>query len=298
MPQPASLINARNIADGERFRTGSPAPGQNGIDESIDSKSIDILLNELAVVLARWNLYVKFLAVKCQYDAPELKIPQFVVTAPLSDKIIRIRIAVESLETFFFRRSVEKAFQLDEPSTHSGPPTTSVVDDVMFVLRKVLDRAMGTGDVNLIKTICANTRRILDLDFAGVIKRRSTMESQRNLAGSGNKADDVGRRERIRAFVAGLNNLDIAGKSITELTTGYINGNLEGIFPFDDQAEVAKTALSNVGNLKERFEGYLHVFPEWKVLMNRRAWRRCFLNWSSLGLKSWSMRFLRASRMS
>jgi conserved oligomeric Golgi complex subunit 4 len=170
-----------------------------------------------------------------------------------------MRVSFESLETFFFRRSVEKAFQLDEPSSlQSGPPTTSVIDDVMFVLRKVLDRAMGTGDADLIKTICANTRRILDLDFAGVIKRRATMDPQRNLSGTG-RSDDIGKREKIRDFVAGLNNLDISGESVIALTEGYINGNLEGIFPFGDQMQVAKNALMNVANLKERFDSYLHV---------------------------------------
>ena len=117
---------------------------------------------------------------------------------------------------------------------------------------------MGTGDADLVKTICANTRRILDLDFAGVIKRRATMDPQRNLSGSG-KQDDLGRRERIRDFVAGLNNLDISGESVIALTEGYIGGNLEGIFPFGDQEQIAKNALLNVANLKERFDSYLHV---------------------------------------
>ena len=178
------------------------------------------------------------------------------ITALLAEKLNKIRSAFESLETFFFRRSVEKAFQLDEPSQQSGPPTTSVIDDVMFVLRKVLDRAMGTGDADLLKTICANSRRILDLDFAGVIKRRSSMD--RNLTGSGK--DDSGKRERIRGFIAELNNLDISSESINALTEGYI-ANLDGVFPFGDQAEIARTALSNVGNLKERFDSYLHVLP-------------------------------------
>jgi conserved oligomeric Golgi complex subunit 4 len=166
------------------------------------------------------------------------------------------------LETFFFRRSVEKAFQLDELSSHqSGPSTTSVVDDVMFVLRKVVDRAMGTGDAELLKTICANTRRILDLDFAGVIKRRSTIDSQRNLSGTSGKADEPGRRERVRSFVVELNNLEVSSESVSALAKGYINSNLDGLFPFGDQLEVAKAALTNMGNLKERFDSYLHVVP-------------------------------------
>ena len=152
---------------------------------------------------------------------------------------------------------MEKAFQLDEPSSGgSGPPTTSVIDDVMFVLRKVLDRAMGTGDADLVKTICANTRRILDLDFAGAIKRRGTMDSTRSLSAG---VDDVGRRARLRAYIAEVNNLDISGESVWDLSNGYINAGLEGLFPFEGQTELARTALLSVGGLKERFDNYLHV---------------------------------------
>lgn len=232
----------------------------NGTDDTIDSKAIDSLLNELAVILARWNLYIKFLAVKCQYDSPHPSIPTFIKSAFLADKITRIRTAFESLETFFFRRSVEKAFQLDEPSSQTSghPPTTSVIDDVMFVLRKVLDRAMGTGDAELVKTICANTRRILDLDFAGVIKRRGTMDSSRSLSGA---TDEGGRRARLRAYVAEVNNLDISGESVRDLSNGYINAGLDGLFPFDGQTELARAALLGVGGLKERFDNYLHVLP-------------------------------------
>ena len=128
----------------------------------------------------------------------------------------------------------------------------------MFVLRKILDRALGTGDAELLKTICANTRRILDLDFAGVIKRRATIDSQRNI--SGKLPEDIGRRERIRAFVAELNNLDVSSESVRALTEGYVGeGKLEGLFPFGNQLEIATSAISNVGKLKERFDNYLHV---------------------------------------
>jgi hypothetical protein len=52
------------------------------------------------------------------------------------------------------------------------------------------------------------------------------MDSQRNLA-----AGDAGRRERIRTFIAGLNNLEIASESVTELSSGYVRGpGLDGVF--------------------------------------------------------------------
>jgi conserved oligomeric Golgi complex subunit 4 len=216
--------------------------------------------------------------------------PKFITTAALSDKIIKIKSSFESLETFFFRRSLEKAFQLDEPSSQTVP-TTSVVDDVMFVLRKVLDRAMGTGDAELLKTICANTRRILDLDFAGAIKRRVTMDSQRNLQLG---KDDGARMERIRPFLAELNNLAISSEHVTALTEGYLSANLDSLFPFEDQLQIAKTALMNIGNLKERFNGYLHVLHSLMGLMNRKVLQLCLRRCLSLLSRNWSMILSRA----
>ena len=65
LPNPSSSTVLRPT-DG-LSRTASPALKNE--NETVDSKAIDILLNELAVILARWNLYVKFLAVKCQVAA-------------------------------------------------------------------------------------------------------------------------------------------------------------------------------------------------------------------------------------
>jgi len=128
----------------------------------------------------------------------------------------------------------------------------------MFVLRKTLDRALGTGDADLLKKICANTRRILDLDVAGVLKRRLNTIDWSSKTGVSGKDD---RRERIRGVVCELNNLDLSSGSVKALTEGYIGPDkLDGLFPFEGQMEIAQTALQNVANLKERFDGYLHVF--------------------------------------
>lgn len=141
----------------------------------------------------------------------------------------------------------------------------------MFVLRKTLDRALGTGDADLLKKICANTRRILDLDFAGVLKRRlSTIDWSSKTGGN--------VKERIRGSVFELNNLDLSSESVKALTEGYIGPEkLDGVFPFAGQLEIARTALQNVANLKDRFDSYLHVPPRLvdEADWGRRDWRRC-----------------------
>jgi hypothetical protein len=51
-------------------RTGSPAVGDgvkpSSEDERVDMKEVDGILNEAAVMLGRWSLYLKFLAGKCR----------------------------------------------------------------------------------------------------------------------------------------------------------------------------------------------------------------------------------------
>ena len=68
LPAPLSSTHTRTSTAEGRFRTAGPAPSVNGTDDTVDAKAIDSLLNEIAVVLARWNLYIKFLAVKCQVN--------------------------------------------------------------------------------------------------------------------------------------------------------------------------------------------------------------------------------------
>ena len=80
------------------------------------------------------------------------------------------------------------------------------------------------------------------------------MDSQRSLG----KSEELGKREKLRVYVAGLNNLDMSGENVTVLASGYI-ANLEAVFVFEEQIQIAKTALLNIGNLKDRFDGYLHV---------------------------------------
>ncbi|TVY36414.1 Conserved oligomeric Golgi complex subunit [Lachnellula subtilissima] len=105
-------------------RTNSPAigGGTNGRiseDEGVDMKEVDGLLNETAMMLGRWSLYSRFLASKCrdpEIDPDEpLVMPELLIKSALSRKIsARLTTPFNIMTTFFFRRSVEKAFQLDE----------------------------------------------------------------------------------------------------------------------------------------------------------------------------------------
>ena len=125
-------------------------------------KEIDGLLNESAIMLGRWSLYSRFLASKTtlhtdEHDEAPLTFPSFLTHSTLQKKVTDLLIEpFNTMAAFFFRRSVEKSFQLDEPPADltlnpnkplgSNPPfITSAVDDVMYIVNQVLQRALTTS---------------------------------------------------------------------------------------------------------------------------------------------------------
>src|ERR1700744_6119615 len=85
-----------------------------------------------------------------------LDLPVFLKESSLARKVNdKLVTPFNVMTTFFFRRSVEKAFQLDELPTGltlnmskalegSSPYIISAVDDVMYIVNAVLQRSLST----------------------------------------------------------------------------------------------------------------------------------------------------------
>ncbi|ANB12421.1 Cog4p [Sugiyamaella lignohabitans] len=108
-----------------------------------------------------------------------LHVPSVIVSSQLKKKVDTIvNPAMESLAVFVFRRSVEKAFQLEDlpdltqKFTPEIPVVTSVVDDVMYILNTLTQQVLSTGQTDFIKTVISSFRRILESDFVGIIQRK------------------------------------------------------------------------------------------------------------------------------
>ena len=152
-------------------------------DEGVNLKDVGGLVNEASVMMHRWALYKKFLAVRWNdfTDAPseDDDVPNVITSSGFVRKLTnRLQPAFETLATFVLRRSVEKAFQLDEfpdPSltfTKESPLVTSVVDDVMFIFSTLVKQTIATGELSLIKNVCSNCRRVMESDYVNVIQRK------------------------------------------------------------------------------------------------------------------------------
>ncbi|GAB7323378.1 hypothetical protein MBLNU13_g05838t1 [Cladosporium sp. NU13] len=206
-------------------RTGSPSPGSGrpSEDEGVDMREIDALLNESATMLGRWALYTRFLATKVNAgneDSSEarLSVPPFIAQSNITKKMQQLLIdPFNTMSGFFFRRSVEKAFQLDEAPTNlslnpnkplgANPPfITSAVDDVMYIVNQVLQRTLSTSQRPVIASVLPAVSRVLGSDFFGMIQRKMRDESYPKAAIQGALPPE----NLIVSFLVLLNNLDMA----------------------------------------------------------------------------------------
>ena len=134
------------------------------------------------------------------------------------------------MSTFYFRRSVEKAFQLDEAPTDlhlhatkpiaSNPPhITSAVDDVMYIVNQVIQRALATAQRDVVASVLPTVARVLGADFVGMIQRkmRDEVYPKPNIPGG------MPPETTIVAFLVQLNNLDVATDYVRRIIGSHLN---------------------------------------------------------------------------
>ena len=281
-------------------RAGSPA-SRNAVaeanartEEGVDMKDVDGLLNEIAVMLGRWSLYSKFVAAKCKVysssirrrrklrlrhqeprqpataEVQGLQMPPLLNTSALSRKVTeRLIIPFNTMTTFFFRRSVEKAFQLEEqPSelslnpkkelTTQPPYISSTVDDVMYIVNQVIERSISASNRAIIASAVPSIARVLDSDFIGMIQRKMRDESYPKATIQGALPPE----RTIITFLVLINSLDVATEYVKRIVQPRIeeppniepSKNAEGsssnamvhLFPFGYDAQFVKKTMKSL----------------------------------------------------
>ncbi|KAM0280380.1 hypothetical protein ACHAQH_004093 [Verticillium albo-atrum] len=256
-------------------RVNSPATGTGSTnqrqseDEGVNMKEVDGVLSEIAVMLGRWSLYARFLAGKARDpDSPEdadLVMPELLNKSNLSRKVAdKLTTPYNTMMTFFFRRSVEKAFQLDEqpaglslnlnkPIDTNSPNIISAVDDVMYVVSAVIQKSVSTFQRGVVTSVVSAIERVLTADFVGMVQRKMRDESfPKPLVAGGFPPED-----KIVQFIVLINSLDTANEYLTRIihsktggpegangTTG--EGSLQESFPFERDATFVSSSLETL----------------------------------------------------
>ncbi|KAG9774144.1 COG4-domain-containing protein, partial [Aureobasidium melanogenum] len=257
-----SFMSTQRTASGTP-RAGSPAPGRTSEDESVDMKQVDALLNEMTIMLGKWSLYTRFVAAKCHgatVDDEPQKMPSFFVNSGLMKKVHDKLISpFNAMTTFFFRRSVEKAFQLDEqppdlslnpnkPLNSNPPHVTSAIEDIMYIVNKILQQSLATSQKAVVSNVLQTLGRVLGSDFIGMEQRKMRDESYPKAAIQGQLLPEA----TIVSFLVLINNLDVAKDYVDQIVrtrldppAGSIHQSLQDLFPQPGEAEEVSALLKS-----------------------------------------------------
>lgn len=170
------------------------------------------------------------------------------------------------MSTFFFRRSVEKAFQLDEypgglslslhrPVEGNTPYIILAVDDVMYIVNAVLQRCLSTSQKDVVASVVSSVSRVLTVDFVGMIQRKMRDESYPKAAVQGGYPPE----DKIIQFIVLINSLDMANEYLSRIIHSRIGtadepaqrkeeieAQLKQSFPFERDAAAVIGALRSV----------------------------------------------------
>ncbi|KAI0539979.1 COG4 transport protein-domain-containing protein [Xylaria digitata] len=274
-------------------RVNSPAIGggtnpRDSEDEGVNMKEIDGLLNEISVMLGRWSLYTRFLAGKCKVAQP-LSTPIFnrgaeVLQSPethentilpipsvLSNSNLQRKVSAKLVEpynfmsTFFFRRSVEKAFQLDEsppglslnlskPIEANAPFIISAVDDVMYIVSAVIQRSISTSQREVVSHVVSTSGRVLESDFIKMMHQKMQNESYPRAVVQGGLPPE----DKIVAFIVLINSLDVSNEYLARIITTRLGSSpdqpngashpnpIAASFPFENDVTLVTSSLKNL----------------------------------------------------
>jgi hypothetical protein len=193
--------------------------------------------------------------------------PQFLTTSNLNKKMSSHLIEpFNIMTTFFFRRSVEKAFQLDEspadlnlnpnkPLGANPPFITSAVDDVMYIVNQVIQRSLATSQRAVVGSVVPTIARVLGSDFIPMIQRKMRDECYPKPVVQGGLPPE----DKVIAFLVLTNNLDVANDYIKRILESHLGTqvptntiapttSLTDLFPFGHDAAFVENTLKSMEN--------------------------------------------------
>ncbi|KAF5710234.1 conserved oligomeric golgi complex component 4 [Fusarium mundagurra] len=235
-------------------------------DSDLDVKKVEGLFGEMTTMLRSWSLYKRFISSKCKgvLDQEEtLPLPKFLNQCNLHEKISEKLIEPYKLTaTFLFRRSGEKAFEMDtapsglslsKPYDGSPPFILQAVDDIMYVVDNLLQHVLSTGNREVAVSVILAMGRVLESDFIRIIHRRMRDECYPKPPAQGGFPPE----EKVISFMVLMNTLDVAKEYLERVASsrGYVSETqrasvatpttqtLRDSFPFHKDAESVANAL-------------------------------------------------------
>uniref|UniRef100_A0A286X9Y4 Conserved oligomeric Golgi complex subunit 4 n=3 Tax=Cavia porcellus TaxID=10141 RepID=A0A286X9Y4_CAVPO len=222
---------------------------RNSAPEKIEPRELDPILTEVTLMNARSELYLRFLRKRISSDfevgdsmaSEEVKqehqkcLDKLLNNCLLSCTMQELIGYYITMEEYFMRETVNKAVALD--TYEKGQLTSSMVDDVFYIVKKCIGRALSSSSIDCLCAMINLATRELEADFRGVLSNKLRMgfpattlqDIQRGVTSAVNimhsslqqgKFDTKGIESNDEAklsFLVTLNNVEVCSENISTL---------------------------------------------------------------------------------
>ncbi|XP_047311085.1 conserved oligomeric Golgi complex subunit 4-like [Impatiens glandulifera] len=159
------------------------------------------------------------------------------------------------LEGFFMVENVRKAIKIDEYVSDSL--TSSMVDDVFYVLQSCCRRSISTSNMNSVIAVLSSAVSLLGNEYSEALQekvRELNLGAKLFLGG-------VGVQKTGTEISAALNNIDVSSEYALKLKQ-EIEEQCAEVFPAPGDRERVKSCLSELGEMNNSFKKALNAGVE------------------------------------
>ncbi|XP_057718932.1 conserved oligomeric Golgi complex subunit 4 [Arachis stenosperma] len=228
-----------------------------GSPEGPDPREIELYLEEILSLMQLGEDYTEFMISKIKGLTsvdPEL--------VPRATKAFRSgsfsKVAQDLtgfyviLEGFFMVENVRKAIRIDEHVPDSL--TTSMVDDVFYVLQSCLRRAISTANISSVVAVLSGASSLLSNEYQEALQQKTR---EPNL-GAKLFFGGVGVQKTGTEIATSLNNMDVSSEYVLKLKH-EIEEQCAEVFPAPADREKVKSCLSELADSSNAFKQALNA---------------------------------------
>ncbi|PKI84926.1 Golgi transport complex subunit 4 [Malassezia vespertilionis] len=250
VPHTAGRIFGRGVQQDRSMpfsltRPSTPTPPQ--ILQGPDLAMIDTLLSELAMIAHHWALFCRFLRNVLHVEMSSIDVAAQqapTLAGGVEDALLHTYLP---LQLWSLRVGVEKVHDLDTADLEARPCTSSLPDDLFFMLRTMLTRALSTSSLNVLERIVSQTIAVLESDYVEIIVLR--MDGCRRGLNIARLVDGPRRTAALRevkaTMIVYLNALDTSAEYTERLMHDLQQESvLEQYFDAHDASESSALALA------------------------------------------------------
>jgi len=235
-----------------------------------DPREVDGLLDELAIILGRCEQYNRFIKAKAkaalegakeegsnrQRAASTAATTGLRPNTELQASIQEVIMMYIALETYFMTESVGKAVQIDEWG--EGDLTSSMVEDVFFVLQKSALRAMATCSIHVVQAMIQQITQSLGGGYHAALMNFGERAAQKDVVRmmddakgflTGHEhAKEKGPKSETNFEIIALNNAAVSGTYISKLKEAMERAFDDNFENDEDQRERVQPLFTELGD--------------------------------------------------